>query len=262
MIAFVYHASVGAIPGIGPYLSLAIGFATLTLCERTWPARLEWKQNAREWLQVVAMFAIVAASLALVEFGALFFPANWFDHTRSFAAIYWPSDWPMTVQVALGFALIQLIAYWSHRLQHEIGLLWRIFGHGTHHTYTKLSAMNWNTTHPFEAVPLVAPAIILSIVFGLTDVAVAAASLVMIISATAHANLRLNERLVGLVLTTNSQHMQHHSSVFAESQTNYSCAMTLWDRIFGTFSERDTTALGDPMDGERTLWKRLTVPLR
>ncbi|MEM7687550.1 MAG: sterol desaturase family protein [Pseudomonadota bacterium] len=262
LLVFVYFASVGAIAGVGPYAALGIGFVILTLSERIWPARLEWKQTGPEWGQVLAMFLISAASLAVVEVGGALMPSDWFAGTRAFADRYWPSHWPMIAQAAIGFAAIQFFAYWSHRWQHEVGLLWRTFGHGTHHTYTKLSAINWNTAHPFEALLLVAPALILSAVFGLIQVAVTSASLVMIVSAIAHANLRLNERGIGLVLTTNSQHMQHHSADFRESQTNYCCAMTFWDRVFGTFSAKDTAALGDPMDAPRTLWNRLTLPLR
>lgn len=262
LMVFVYVSSTGLLPGPGPYSALGIGFVLLTVLERVWPARLEWKQTSSEWGQVLAMFLISAASLAIVELGAKLAPAAWFEGTRALAGEFWPSHWPMVIQVAIGFSSIQFFAYWPHRWQHEIGLLWRTFGHGTHHTYTKLSAINWNTAHPFEALLLVAPALIFSTVFGLVEVALTSASLVMIVSAIAHANLRLNERVIGLVLTTNSQHMQHHSAKFDESQTNYCCAMTFWDRVFGTFSARDTIALGDPMDEPRTLWNRLTVPLR
>lgn len=262
LLTFVYLASNDLIPGVGPYIALGIAFMLLTIFERKWPARVEWKQTGREWGQVLAMFIISAASLLVVEVGGTLLPADWFNATRAFAQAHWPSDWPMVVQVAIGFSAIQFFAYWSHRWQHEVGVLWRTFGHGTHHTYTKLSAINWNTAHPFEAVLLVAPALILSAVFGLVEVAVTSASLVMIVSAVAHANLRLNERVIGLVLTTNSQHMHHHSAEFDESQTNYCCAMIFWDRVFGTFSPRDTAVLGDPMDVPRTLWNRLIVPLQ
>lgn len=262
LLVFIYLTLTSDLLGIGTYAALGIGFSVLAICERIWPARLDWVQTGGEWAQVLAMFFISAASLAIVEISAALLPADWFAVTRAFAARFWPAHWPFALQAMLGFAAIQFFAYWSHRWQHEVGILWRTFGHGTHHTYTKLSAFNWNTAHPFEALLLVAPAVILSAVFGLPEVAFAAASLVMMVSAVAHSNLRLNERIIGLVLTTNSQHMHHHSSDFQESQTNYSCAMTLWDRLFGTFSSHDTAALGDPMDHPRTLWNRLTVPLR
>ena len=262
LLIAVYYAAKGTIPFVNAYGALAIGFIILTLAERIWPARVEWTQNLTEWLQVLAMFAITAAGLAVVELLTALANAEAFAGLHAMVAKVWPPSWPLLVNVVIAFVVMQLFAYWSHRLQHEIGILWRVFGHGTHHTYEKLSAINWNTTHPFEAVLLVAPAAILALFFNQGEAAFVAAALVMMQTAIAHTNLRLNERIVGLVLTTNSQHMQHHSAEFDESQTNYGCAMTFWDRMFGTFSPNPTTALGDPMEGERTIWKRLTLPLR
>jgi sterol desaturase/sphingolipid hydroxylase (fatty acid hydroxylase superfamily) len=262
LMLFVFAAGAGILPGLSIYAALLISFVALTLAERAWPARREWTQSWREWGQVLAMFAINSGAMALIEYGLAFAPVTPFASLHAFTASIWPTPAPLLVQVLLAFAAMQFIAYWSHRWQHEIGFLWRMFGHGTHHTYTKLSAINWNTTHPFEAFLLVMPIAILGLLFGLSEVAIIAGGMIMVTTACAHTNMRMNERIIGLVFTTNSQHMHHHSAVFAESNTNYGCAMTIWDRVFGTFAAGDTKALGDSMEGERTLWRRLTVPLK
>ncbi|MGB7404477.1 MAG: sterol desaturase family protein [Pacificimonas sp.] len=262
LLVFLYLAATETVPGIGLYIALLAGFAVLTLGERIWPARREWTQTGVEWLQVLGMFVISALALLIVEIAGSFAPGDRLQAVRDAVTDVWPSGLPFALQVALMFFMLQFMAYWLHRWQHESGLWWRTFGHGTHHTYTKLSAINWNTAHPFEAVPLVLPPFLLALLTGLGDVIVIAVAMGMMIAACAHANLRLNERGIGYLVTTNSQHMQHHSADFAESQTNYGCSTTLWDRVFGTFSTRETAALGDPMDGKRTIWRRLTVPLR
>jgi sterol desaturase/sphingolipid hydroxylase (fatty acid hydroxylase superfamily) len=262
LILFVFAAAADYLPGLGTYIALLISFIALTLAERRWPARRQWIQNWQEWGQVLAMFAINGGAMFLVELLMAVVPVAPFAELHRVTDLVWPSEWPLLIQTLMAFAIMQFIAYWSHRWQHEIAILWRVFGHGTHHTYTKLSALNWNTTHPFESVLLVMPIAMLGVLFGLGEVAIIAGAMVMVTTACAHTNMRLNERIIGLVFTTNSQHMQHHSAVFAESNTNYGCAMTLWDRVFGTFSAGDTQALGDPMEGERTLWKRLTLPLK
>ncbi len=262
LLVVVYLAARDVIPYLGVYGALLGSFATLTIAERLWPARREWTQSGTEWLQVAAMFAISGSAIFLLEALAKIPDAGFFSPLHAAADVLVPESWPFPVQVVIAFALMQFMAYWLHRWQHEIGVMWRTFGHGTHHSYTKLSAINWNTAHPFEAVLLVLPALFVAICLGRPEVAVVAGAMVMVISACAHANLRLNERGIGLVLTTNSQHMRHHSAVFAESQTNYGCAMTFWDRVFGTFEDGHTVALGDKMDGERTLWRRLTEPMK
>ena len=262
LLLFVFAAAAGYLPWFNAYSALLVSLIGLTLAERLWPARREWVQDWREWGQVLAMFAINGGAMFLVEVGISVTPTSLFAPLHEATASVWPSHWPLLAQALIAFAVMQFMAYWSHRWQHEVGLLWRIFGHGTHHSYTKLSAINWNTTHPFEAFLLVMPVAVLGLIFGLGEVAVIAGAMVMITTACAHTNIRLNERLIGLIFTTNSQHMHHHSAVHAESQTNYGCAMTVWDRLFGTFGSANTEALGDPMDGERTLWRRLTLPLK
>ncbi len=262
LMLFVFAAAAGYLPRLDAYTALLISFSALTLVERRWPARRQWLQSWREWGQVVAMFAINGGAMFLVELLLAFVPVAPFEPLHRATAKVWPSEWLLLIQALIAFTLMQFMAYWSHRWQHEIGILWRTFGHGTHHSYTKLSALNWNTAHPFEAVLLVMPIAVLGLLFGLGEIAIVAGAMVMVMTACAHTNIRMNERIIGLVFTTNSQHMQHHSAVFAESNTNYGCAMTLWDRVFGTFSAGDTQALGDPMEGERTLWKRLTLPLK
>jgi hypothetical protein len=69
LILFVYAAGAGLLPGLGIYAALLISFVALTLAERAWPARREWTQNGSEWGQVLAMFAINAGAMALIEYG-------------------------------------------------------------------------------------------------------------------------------------------------------------------------------------------------
>lgn len=261
LLGLVFAFGTGLLPG-GVYAAVGIAMVLLTLAERRWPARLDWVQEASEWGQVLLMFVISAASLALVETASVVLPVSWFGLIHSSVDIVWPSGTSLVLSGTIAFVIMQFLAYWFHRWQHEITHLWHTFGHGTHHSYTKLNAINWNTAHPFEALFLTIPAVFVATVLGKPDAALLGAGLVMVQTAVGHANLRLNEHILGRVLTTQSQHMQHHSSRFREAQTNYGCAMTFWDRLFGTFSPNDTQALGDPMQAPRTVWRRLTVPLK
>jgi sterol desaturase/sphingolipid hydroxylase (fatty acid hydroxylase superfamily) len=54
--------------------------------------------------------------------------------------------------------------------------------------------------------------------------------------------------------------VHHHSSIYRESNTNYGCASTLWDRVFGTFEHADTEVLGD-MALEPSLGRKLMLPV-
>ena len=76
-----------------------------------------------------------------------------------------------------------------------------------------------------------------------------------------HTNLDLNTRGIGWVFTTNRYHVHHHSRVLEESNTNYGCAVILWDRIFGTFADAPTrdTGIGDT---EPSLIGKLLLPFK
>lgn len=50
----------------------------------------------------------------------------------------------------------------------------------------------------------------------------------------AHCNLRMATPVLKWALTTREQHRRHHSSAFAESNSNDACNAILWDRLFGT----------------------------
>ena len=58
-------------------------------------------------------------------------------------------------------------------------------------------------------------------------------------------------------------HQLHHSCDFAESNTNYGCGVILWDRIFGTFSGKQSIERAGNGTGRRlSLLTQLTIPFR
>ncbi|MBP7701799.1 MAG: sterol desaturase family protein [Phenylobacterium sp.] len=260
LLVFVYCAATGLAGPIGTIGGLLIAFVVLSIVEEVWPARRDWKQTARERVACIAMFALSVAAMSLWQwiYPALLHDA--FAPTRAWFGPLWPSFLPMPLQVLAAFLALQFFAYWLHRGQHQVGLLWRATGHGVHHTYTRLNAINWNANHPLEAVSLILPAAILYSVFGVGQAAEAAAALAILSAACAHMNIRVNIRGIGLIFTANVHHVHHHSSDFRESNTNYGCASTLWDRVFGTFEHADTASLGD-LPREPGLLRKLIMPI-
>ena len=61
------------------------------------------------------------------------------------------------------------------------------------------------------------------------------------------------------LFTTNRYHVHHHSRVLEESNTNYGCAIILWDRLFGTYSNGVTTETGTGPT-EPSLWQKFQMP--
>jgi len=56
-----------------------------------------------------------------------------------------------------------------------------------------------------------------------------------------HANIRLPlglDRLIRTLLVTPDMHRVHHSDIRSEHDSNYGFALSIWDRLFGTYIEQ------------------------
>jgi sterol desaturase/sphingolipid hydroxylase (fatty acid hydroxylase superfamily) len=226
------------------------------------PARSDWVQSPREKLvnlALVAGFTACAGAVTVFYRSALAEPLGLLR--ARLGLDLWPSGSPLAARIALAFLASELIWYWVHRSEHRFAWLWRVSGHGLHHSFQRLNAINFNANHPLEAFWILIPATLLTLVFGAGEEVGAAVLLVAVNASVAHANLRLNARGIGWLFTTNAYHLRHHSRVFEESNTNYGCAAIVWDRVFGTFAPGRVreTGIGP---SEPRLWQKLLLPLR
>lgn len=71
----------------------------------------------------------------------------------------------------------------------------------------------------------------------------------------------MNTRWIGLLFTTNTYHICHHSAVLEESNTNYGCSAIIWDRVFGTFLHKTISEAGTGPT-EPTMWEKLLMPFK
>jgi sterol desaturase/sphingolipid hydroxylase (fatty acid hydroxylase superfamily) len=148
-----------------------------------------------------------------------------------------------------------------HRAEHRWTIAWRISGHGAHHAFKKLNAINFGANHPVELFWIVLPAVLVDLAFGVGAAAYGALLLTTTQTAIVHSNLRMNARGIGWLFTTNAWHIRHHSARLDESNTNYGCAAILWDRVFGTFADGGVIEAGiGPR--EPTLLEKLLMPFR
>ena len=85
-----------------------------------------------------------------------------------------------------------------------------------------------------------------------------------------HGNIELPRRLdrtVRLFLVTPDMHLVHHSIIVREQQSNYGFALTIWDRLFGTYltesgKSRDLQPIGlSEMQDERPVHAGFSLKL-
>jgi len=247
-----------------PEVALVVGiFASqviLGILESRRPARPEWKIDARlRGVHIVAFIALGAAGVGVGDLYRAYLAAPLSELRVAWNMDIWPHAWPSLVQLLMVFVMSEFIWYWVHRAEHRWLLVWRVSGHGAHHAFKKLGALNGGLNHPFELFLLLLPAAAIGLFFGVGGAAAGAALLLGTQASVVHANVHLNNVGIGWLLTTNRHHIHHHSVVLEESNTNYGCAIILWDRLFGTYSNGVTTETGTGPT-EPSLWQKFQMP--
>ena len=224
--------------GLGHY-AIAIPALLLVLlasAEAIWPRRaLVLGRNPR-WLTHALFFlsnAVVGRLLSfLVVVGVA---ANWAEAHR-FGALNFVAL-PCWVEAAIAFIVLDFAVWFQHFLMHRNPLLWRM--HAVHHSDRDLDVTTALRFHPFE---LIVSTFYKSAIVVLLGVPLLVALVFELwLNANAlfnHSNIRLArrfDRMLRLLLVTPDMHMVHHSTRVDEQKKNLGFALTIWDRVFGTY---------------------------
>jgi sterol desaturase/sphingolipid hydroxylase (fatty acid hydroxylase superfamily) len=240
----------------------AILLATMLL-ERLVPAVAAWRLGFAATLRLAGLYLLtLMVSGILIGAYESVLPETLAGFRARIGTMLWPADWPILAQAVLLYFASDFIYYWIHRAIHRWPLLWRMSGHGFHHGFQNLHAINAGASHPFEMVPIALPLVLLAALFGASSEAVGAAGVLLLGNATlAHANVRMHTPVFSFFFTASDHHRRHHSAVFEDSNTNYACNAILWDRLFGTYSRGPVrqTGIGP---SQPALWRMFLLPFR
>lgn len=179
--------------------------------------------------------------------------------------------WPFVLNVILTVVIFDLLIYAQHVAFHRLPWLWLI--HRTHHSDTHFDVTTGVRFHPLEialslfykllAVLLLGPAAFAVILY---EVLLNSAALFT------HSNIRVHKEADGLLrmlLVTPDMHRVHHSTVRAETDSNYGNLFSVWDKLFRTYKpapaagyERMRFGLADCRDQNANRLSRLLLPGR
>lgn len=152
---------------VATLIALVAALAVLRLCENMYPAHANWKQTSVEVLTIIGITIVGVILLAVVRDLYDNTLANPLTALRGAIGLnVWPDQWPMLAQVLLLYFSSEFIFYWIHRGIHNSPILWRLSGHGFHHSFKNLHAINFLTSHPLEIFFLVIPTVLLSFLVG------------------------------------------------------------------------------------------------
>ncbi|MEM8796551.1 MAG: sterol desaturase family protein [Pseudomonadota bacterium] len=153
-------------------------------------------------------------------------------------------DVPVIVAAIIAFLVLDFAVWLEHWASHKIPLLWRI--HRMHHADVDFDVTTALRFHPLE--------ILLSMVWKAAIVLALGAPLVTVLifeivlngmAMFNHSNLKLPlwlDRIARYFVVTPDMHRIHHSTRMVETDSNYGFNLSIWDRLFRTYTE-------NPKDG-------------
>ncbi|HEX8903815.1 MAG TPA: sterol desaturase family protein, partial [Longimicrobiaceae bacterium] len=157
------------------------------------------------------------------------------------------------------FLLVDLCYYWSHRLSHEINVLWA--GHVVHHSseeYNLAVALRQSSLHGLFTWVFYLP-LALAGIPPLMYVTSYALNLLYQFWIHTRAVGRLNP-VAEWVLNTPSHHRVHHGRNPKYLDRNHAGVLIVWDRLFGTFQveeEEPVYGITKPLRSWNPLWANL-----
>lgn len=258
-------------PALAELLRPALFFAALIALSRLeqWrPLRLSDPQRLARWPANLGLVAVGIAMLLVLQL-SLLGAAVWAQ--RQGFGLFNRVDAPVAVEVMLACLLLDLAVYAQHRALHEIAWLWPL--HRVHHSDVEFDVTTGLRFHPAETLlaQLFRLGVILLIGAPWLSVLLFEIALALFLL-FAHANLRLApglERAARTLLVTPDLHRTHHSIHPEERNSNYGNVLSLWDRLFSSYTReaRDPPrqmCIGLPefrVQPHQTLWALLMQPL-
>lgn len=170
--------------------------------------------------------------------------------------------WPDWLELTLAFVLLDLAIYAQHRLFHAVPVLWRL--HRVHHADTMFDVTTALRFHPLEIALSMGIKLALIALIGASAQAVLLFEIVLNGAAMFnHGNVALPvwlERRLRWLIVTPDMHRIHHSTLMAETNSNYGFNLSCWDRLFASYTPapsrpQETMPIGlDAFRAPREAW--------
>lgn len=211
-----------------------------------WEKRCPWRLNVQpRWYRWANHGALAFLSLLAIK---LLFPA--FAIGVALAAqkeslgVFYRMPMPYWAQLVLGMIVLDLTMYWLHRLMHRFHVFWCF--HRVHHMDLTADISTGLRFHPIEVLFVMAMKCLTITFFGVTPLAVLLYEIFYYsMLLFAHANVNISMRVsdcLQTVFVTPRMHRIHHSDYLPETNSNYGFVLSVWDKLFGTYTKRSHIA--------------------
>jgi sterol desaturase/sphingolipid hydroxylase (fatty acid hydroxylase superfamily) len=217
-------------------LSYAWIVAWLFLLERYLPYREQWRRNDG---QIAADLGHTLLNKGLVQFTIVqLMGLDFFQHR----APTFLSQQSLIMQVFVALIGTEFGLYWAHRWSHEWPILWRF--HAVHHSVKRLWLINTGRFHFVDSNLSVLASLPFLLLSGISMTAIIwVSAITAYIGVLTHCNVATRCGVLNQIFNTPNLHRWHHSTVIAESNSNYGQNVMLWDQLFGTYFYRPDSEL-------------------
>lgn len=143
--------------------------------------------------------------------------------------------------ILLAVIALDFTIYWQHRLFHKSPLLWKL--HRVHHSDPDFDTTTALRFHPLEIILSMLIKMLAVAIFGIEFTSLLIFEVILNASAMFnHANIQLPTKLEFLVrklIVTPDMHRVHHSPNRSETDSNFGFFLSVWDRLFSSYKEKD-----------------------
>lgn len=205
----------------------------LSAAQWRWPARGDGRPARRQLVN----FGLVLVDTAVLRVGFPVLAVAW-SVTMHGGGLFGSLAWPAWLAIPVAVLLLDVAIYWQHRLLHMWPLLWRL--HRVHHCDPAFDVTTGVRFHPLEIALSMGIKLGLITLLGPHPAAVLAFEILLSAgSLFTHTDIalprQLDRRLRWLIVTP-SMHRIHHSIRRVETDSNYGFHLSVWDRLFGSYT--------------------------
>jgi len=202
----------------------------------------QFRYNKYRHAGINLLFTTFTAIIGFGLAGVLYATSTWVA-ANDFGLLYL-IEIPLWVQVILGVMLLDFVgAYLIHFIQHKVKWMWKF--HLIHHSDTTVDVTTGLRHHPGETLFRIFFTILGVFLIGIPiGIVMLYQSLSVLFAHLTHANINMPRRIdraLSYVFITPNMHKVHHHYAQPLTDTNYGNIFAIWDRLFGTYAEVNST---------------------
>ena len=215
-------------------------FAVLLVLELNYPKRsLPVKQLRQSYRTNIGLFVFNSIVMSLLSAASLLVVAEHYSGLGLLSYIANPA-W----KSLLSFLALDLMLYFWHRASHSFDCLWMF--HKVHHNDPYLNVSTAFRLHIVELLIITVLKSAYIVLLGVDkSMVLTNETLLTLFIMFHHTNISFrSEKRLGQVIIVPYLHRAHHSTERNEHDNNYGAVFSLWDRLFGTLTEREPLEIG------------------